>query len=198
MLRWQSSPDTAFTAIVTACLELSIDEVETQMEYETDNDEILCSFYPQVRSTFKASEVVQELKKLLDAHQSELLYMPTDYHFLLLHSTLDQWIGLHNENVSSEIKAIEFFGEMVIGQIDFSLLSDMYFWDEDFLLTPEQLNLTTEAKQMMGISDETFSVVHQMAPHPDELVLKLVEEKCGAGDESLYRPGEPYPAPPRE
>jgi len=198
MLRWQSPPDSAFISIVTACLELSIDEVEMQMDDETDDNEILGSFYPQVRSTFKASEVVRELRKLLDAHQSESLYMPTDYHFLLLHSALDQWIGLHNDDVAFENKAIEFFGGLVLGQIDFPLLSDMYFWDEDFLFTPELLDLTTEAKQMMGISDEIFSVVHQMAPHPDELVPKLVEEKCGVGDETLYRPGERYPAPLRE
>lgn len=193
MLRWQSPPDSAFTSIVTACLELSIDEVETQMEYETKDDEILGSFYPQVSSTFTASEVVDELKKLLEAHKSDSLYIPTDYHFLLLHSALDYWIEFHNDNVDFQNQVTKFFGGLEIGQIDFSLLCDIYFWDEDFLLTPDQLNLSAEAKKMMGFSDETFSVVNHMPPHPDELVLKQVDEKRGTGNESLYRPGEPYP-----
>ena len=61
--------------------------------------------------------------------------------------------------------------------IDFDALIDTYFWDTDFLLDAESFaRLSAEAKTNLGFSPSVFGVTQGLAPHPEELVLRRVEE----------------------
>lgn len=61
-----------------------------------------------------------------------------------------------------------------IQQIDFGLLIDLFFWDNDFL-GEEIPDMSLEARQRIGISPETFGLTAGMKPHPEELVLKVCD-----------------------
>jgi hypothetical protein len=56
-----------------------------------------------------------------------------------------------------------------------------------------------EVKESMGFADDTWGVVHEMKPHPDELALQEVSEDFFPDDpegEVAYRLGEDYPVEP--
>lgn len=184
-------PDEAFRTILEGALELAIDALRQSYE-DGEDEQVLECYLDQTRSIFTRDELLAELKKLLAAHQSPLLYMPTDYHFLILYDVLSQKIDIHNDTVSDGVLSSN--GPVLVGEIDFDWTIDLYFWDEDFLLDPDIMNLLPmEQKKQLGFTDETFGVVNRLKPHPDELVLKVtdhidIEPACG-----FYKRGEPYP-----
>ena len=87
-----------------------------------------------------------------------------------------------------------------LGEIDFDWIEETYFWDTDFLTPPETMDgLTAGDKEMTGYSPGTFGVVHGLARHPDELILKQAEPSTEPLDPtSYYQEGEAYPHDPPE
>jgi hypothetical protein len=193
MLRFASPPDEAFAAIVDASLGLYRDMLRTGIEDNIDAEELLAVYSPQIRELFTAKELSEQLRKLLDAHTGPSLYMPTDYHFLILYEVLENWISFHNDVVDEE--GADDVGEAIsLGRIDFDWIVEHYFWDEDFLMGPDERNrMTREMKEMMGFSEESFGVVNRLKPHPDELELKLAPEELSEQVENHYVAGEAYP-----
>jgi hypothetical protein len=65
---------------------------------------------------------------------------------------------------------------------------DIYFYDIDFLLNPEDaFNLGMEGRKSMDVSEVTFHITQGLAPHPEELELKEYDgEKPIESDSSLY------------
>lgn len=192
MLRWQQTPDHVFTEIVTAALEVCIDRLADA--YGDTDEERVAQFSSDVVGLFTYDELLAQLRRLLEAHQSPELWMPTDYHFLLLYRALQQQIEFHNDSFR-DAPCMMRFGNFVVADIDFDWLCDLYFWDIDFLIPANQFaELPSNAKASLGFSDETFGVVQGMKPHPDELDLKLV---TGESTEPIkpesYRAGLDYP-----
>lgn len=195
MIRFSSTPDECFQGIVTEAIEFFTDEFKN---WDDEPDEIMDSHIEQVREIFDAPTLLMTLEKLLEAHQAPGLYMPTDYHFLVLYDVLELTIELHNDLVEEEDSPQEIGGKL-LGTIDFDWIADYYFWDLDFLSSPQDMNnLSSDAKATMGFSKETFGVVNRMAPHPDELEMKLVNEKAECGATEFYLRGEDYPYYPPE
>ena len=119
-------------------------------------------------SWISSTVILREIGKMLEAEKSDLLYMPTDYHFLILNYVLFNFVKANNDLP---------FSPEYAGGIDFDMICDMYFWDDDFLIPAEIYNnLTIEQKEEAQFSDELFGVVNKMIPHDDELVLSLVED----------------------
>ena len=96
MLRWQQTPDVVFTEIVTAALEVCIDQLDDA--YGETGDEAVTEFSPDAVGMFTPCELLTQLRSLPEAHQSSELWMPTDYHFLLLYRALEQQISFHNDS----------------------------------------------------------------------------------------------------
>jgi len=191
MLRWSSSPDQAFTALVDASLEFAIDMLGVLRITEESDEELLSNFLEQTRALFSPRDLDAELTKLLAAHRSAKLSMPTDYHFLLLYDVLLQWIEHHNDTVTAEGHPLE-LGELVIGKIDFDSVVDHFFWDDDFLLDPEMVDgLTSEQKRSLGFSAETFRVTHKLKPHPKELEFVEAAELPESDEETSTSGGSP-------
>ena len=195
MLSWPFQPDEAFAAILESSLSICIDQLGDRLgnqlaatNAETDG---ACLAGTRIWELFDPSQLLGELQKLLTAHRSTKLYMPTDYHFLMLHEVLEVQISHHNNRVSVCGQPLA-FGSVLLGHVDFDFVRD-YFWDEDFLLDPEVMaSLSEENKAALGFNQETFALVLGLKPHPQELELQEVNTKPEPG-RNYYKRGECYP-----
>jgi hypothetical protein len=194
MLRFASPPDEAFSAIVDASLELYRDMLGGEIAREGDAEDAFRAFSPHIREMFTAEEFTEQLCGLLDAHRASPLYMPTDYHFLILYEVLENWISYHNDMLEEE-KAKNIDGTVCLGRIDFNWIVDHYFWDEDFLMNPRDRNrMSRDMKERMDFSEESFGVVNRLKPHGKELELKEVSDEQSERVENRYVAGEAYPS----
>ncbi len=98
---------------------------------------------------------------------SDTLYKPTDYHWLLLYECLRSYCDYFNDERIGDLYKLH-----QIESIDFGGLIECYFWDTDFL-NDDIPNVSLEVRQMMGVSSETFGLTAGMKPHPDELTLAV-------------------------
>ena len=56
--------------------------------------------------------------------------------------------------------------------MDFHELIEWYFWDTDFLASPDDLiNIGEDGRKQMGFGEEAFGVVQRMVPHPEEIKI---------------------------
>lgn len=164
MLRWQFQPDEAFAAILDSSLSISIERLSDHLAGTIPEVEVVSLLGSRIWELFDAQQLLTELQKLLMAHRSAKLYMPTDYHFLILHEVLQLQISLHNDRVSSRGQPLA-FGSVLLGHVDFDFVSD-YFWDEDFLFDPTVMSsLPEEDKAALGFNEETFTLVQGLKPH---------------------------------
>ncbi|MCZ6689787.1 MAG: hypothetical protein O7H41_09305 [Planctomycetota bacterium] len=198
MLRFSTEPDLAFAEFLATSLEYEID----QLRDPDDSDEgVLANYSSRTRAIFNRQELQAQLEKLLEAHRSPAIYKLTDYHFLILHDVLQTHTEVHNDSLelSGEVRR---YGDVVLGKIDVDAVLDVYFFDTDFLIDPEDLDaLGGERKEMMGFAEDTWGVVNELKPHPEELSLRDASPDCFADDqdnERLYEPGEDYPVEPSE
>lgn len=195
MMIWPFQPDEAFAAILESSLSICIDQLGDRLgdqlaatNAETDG---ACLAGTRIWELFDPSQLLGELQKLLTAHRSTKLYMPTDYHFLMLYEVLEVQISYHNNRVSACGHPLA-FGSVLLGLVDFDFVRD-YFWDEDFLLDPEAMaSLSEENKVGLGFNQETFALVQGLKPHPQELELQEVNTKPEPG-RNYYKRGESYP-----
>jgi hypothetical protein len=191
MLRFVNAPDEAFHHILEAFLEISIDELEDSIRNGWAAQDSLAFYSELIHQLFTPQELLEETQKLLSAHRAPALFMPTDYHFLILYEILEGNIEAHNDLVKEQ-GPIE-YGPFAIAEIDFITIQDMYFWDTDFLLNPDDMNsLSEDDAKSLGFNEETFGVVNRLKPHRDELKFEKSREEAAWGD-SLYKCGECYP-----
>ena len=189
MLRFATRPDKALTEIVTHCLEVALGILRD--DSVTDDGAMAC-FYERLGVIFSRDELAKEIESLLAAHRSNDLYMPTEYHWLILHDVLHDGAEMHNDMVAEFGPAK--IGCVLLGEIDFDAVADIYFWDEDFLLEPEALNdMHPTDKNGMGFTDGTFAVVNQLKPHPEDLVMRNWPVERGQSRTEFYRRGKKYP-----
>jgi len=189
MLRFAARPDKAFNEIVTECLALALDTLKD--EDQTDDEAMSC-FDQRLGAMFTRAELAREVKRLTEAHESEVLYMPTEYHWFVLADILKADIELHNQAVD------EFgprkVGSVLLGEIDFDAVADIHFWDTDFLVDAEAFNaMDAESKRQMQFSDGAFAVVNRMKPYPADLEMAVWPAENWQPEKGLYRKGRSYP-----
>ena len=185
MLRFQTPLTAAAREIVVYCLEVAADEIVDLYE----DHEAWASAYPLASTCFTRELARKVLLELLDKQETPELYVPTDYHWLLMYECLKEQLALFNDapvpSVVTRLRALTSDQDVVYLHlpkrsrgtagvwIDFDEFVDVYFWDTDFLTDAGLLDhLAPEAKQQLGLSREVFGVIHALAPHPDELILK--------------------------
>ena len=191
MLSWQFQPDEAFAAILDSSLSICIDQLGDQLAATIASTAGASLSGTRIWELFDPGQLLGELQKLLTAHRSVKLYMPTDYHFFILHEVLELQIIQHNDLVSACDQPLA-FGSVLLGHVDFDFIRD-YFWDEDFLFDSEVMaSLSEENKAALGFNQETFALVQGLNPHPQELELQEVNTKPESG-RNYYRRGECYP-----
>jgi hypothetical protein len=195
MLRWQFQPDEAFVAILDSSLRICIDQLgeylSNHLAGTTAEVEFAWLDGTRIWELFDPNQLLGELQKLLTANQSTKLYMPNDYHFLILHEVLELQISSHNDRVSACGQPLA-FGSVLLGQVDFDFVRD-FFWDEDFLLDSEVMaSLSEENKAALGFNQETFALVQGLKPHPQELELQEMDAELASG-RNHYKRGKWYP-----
>jgi hypothetical protein len=195
MLRWQFQPDEAFVAILDSSLRICIDQLGAYLSDHlagtTAEVEFAWLLGTRIWELFDPDQLLGELQKLLTANQSTKLYMPNDYHFLILHEVLELQISSHNDRVSASGQPLA-FGSVLLGQVDFDFVRD-FFWDEDFLLDSEVMaSLSEENKAALGFNQETFALVQGLKPHPQELELQEMDAELESG-RNHYKRGKWYP-----
>jgi hypothetical protein len=195
MLRWQFQPDEAFVAILDSSLRICIDQLGAYLSDHLAGTTAEVEFAwldgTRIWELFDPDQLLGELQKLLTANRSTKLYMPNDYHFLILHEVLELQISSHNDRVSACGQPLA-FGSVLLGQVDFDFVRD-FFWDEDFLLDSEVMaSLSEENKAALGFNQETFALVQGLKPHPQELELQEVDAELESG-RNHYKRGKWYP-----
>jgi hypothetical protein len=173
-----------------------IDEINDAVSFAGDKEELieqLNYLLPNASKVFNHKTAISTLKDFQACLDKPELYLLNDYHYILLYDTLSNLCDLHNNAVSAceteeDRKQLSQIGDYFIEILLFGDMVDIYFYDTDFLLDPEDTyNLGIEGRKSMDVSRETFSIAQGLPPHHEELALKEYEgEKPIETDPSPY------------
>lgn len=187
MLRFQQTPDKVFIEILMRSLDFVIDSIREELDRRNGTasaaGEYLASLLPLAMRVFSPEAAFVAFTDMRDKLQRPELYYLNDYHYLLLYDALELFSTIHNDAVDAcetadEKRDAAMIGEYSIEKIDFDLLVELFFYDTDFLLDPEHLDaMTAEQKKCLDLNPETYSLTHGLAPHPEELVLKVIDDE---------------------
>jgi hypothetical protein len=172
MLRFANKPDEIFLILIDETIEDFLDELEGFNDDPTEQEEIIKASMPRSAALFTTQQLIQQLHALRKASADPKLYQPTDYHWLLLYERLKVYCDLFNDDNTYGCLH-ERYG---IEHIDFDGLVSLFFWDVDFL-DDNIANVFREVREALGVSPETFGLTAGLKPHPEELVIKLCNER---------------------
>ena len=181
MLRFESNPDIIFTKILKEAFALMIDEL-TNDDYDYSEEELIGGgklqyFMPDAKRNFTVETVIPVLHELAKYNSMAGLWELNDYHYLIIYDTLKYFCEIENDFAKEQNRQILSVKNYRIYELDFEELVEHYFWDTDFLLEEKHiLDLTSDQKQQLDISDVLFGVVTGLMPHPKELRIKLSEK----------------------
>jgi hypothetical protein len=184
MLRFLAPPDKIFMAVLTESIEMMIDKIgETVAVHRKDElgTFVFESLMPNAARVFVAETGLKTLKHILHCHKGPGLYRLNDYHFLLLYDTLEYFCDAHNSRVASapnehDRERASKVGAFHIEEIRFDGLIDIYFYGTDFLMDEGTVTDLPPEEAGSGIHDEAFSISQGLAPHPEELKIREVQE----------------------
>jgi len=198
MLGFQCAPDSIFLDILHGAIE----EVLWWLELTEYDQEAFSNSYCQSAKCFHPKLAQKTLKQLLRANKAKSLYQLTDYHWLLLYEVLWRFCELFNDEPKEIAPTLA--KQYGINEIDFHELIDLYFWDTDFLASPDDLiNIGKDGRKQMGFGEEAFGVVQRMVPHPEEIkIVRLSTREAKEWVEvrteenlDLFQPGsQKYPS----
>ncbi len=182
MLRFQSHPDKIFMAILTASMEMMVDQIRELLAVHRKNDPgagTLESLMPNAAGVFVPETALKTLKRMLHCHKGPGIYYLNDYHYLLLHDTLEYFCDVHNDmvriapNEYEKNKTARLAG-FHVEEIIFDDLIDIYFFDIDFLMDENVvMDLGVDKRKVLGMRKETFGISQGLAPHPEELAVRI-------------------------
>src|SRR5271169_2375250 len=160
MLRFATTPDTVFQAILRNGIGFVIDNIVELLRHhhreESLAQEEFEKTYPLIGKVFTPSLARDTLKELLECLDRPEVYDLNGYHYLLLYTALEFFIEVRNDMVESSQSVEERINmssidPFFIDYVDFVGLVELYFPDTDFLTTPEvMLNLPPEHKEMFN------------------------------------------------
>jgi hypothetical protein len=91
----------------------------------------------------------------------------------MIYWCLQTFCDLHNDEAATEPSGRTKVGPYFIGPIDFDAIVDRFFWDTDFLMSPEVLDLSPDQRrQQLDLSDEAYSIAAGLGPHPSEVDIR--------------------------
>jgi hypothetical protein len=186
-LRFQEPLTPAAKYLVDYSLKGAEDELRN---YDADD---WAATFPRSAACFSLELAVTTMADLREKLDRPEFYQLTNYHWLLLYEALQLYLAILNDYQIAEenhqlltlasrgdgyLKFRRRRGRPSHVTIDFGWFVDKFFWDTDFLELPGVYDqLGPEAKRQLGMTPETFGVIHGMAPHPDELRLEVWTEE---------------------
>ncbi len=186
MLKFQVPPDRIFMTILDYTFVLIVDEIRIAISTANKTEEVPQMFgnlLPLASRVFNAETALHTLKRIHACHKRPGLYSINDYHFLLLYDTLQHFCEIHNDMVRIADTArgknrASKIGAFHVERIEFDDLTGIYFFDTDFLIASDTIReLGLDRRREMGISDETFGISQGLAPHPEELQIKVLKNE---------------------
>lgn len=190
MLRFATTPDIVFQAILRDSIGFVVDDIDALLRNHQRDDSLakeeFKNAYQLIGKVFTPSLALDSLKSLLECLDRPELYQLNGYHYMLLYTSLEFFIEVHNDMLETtrseeEKKKLSFIDPFYIEYLDFIGLVELYFPDTDFLTTPEvMLNLPPEHKEMF--ESEIFPISQGLLAHPEELKLRV----CDIEDPSVY------------
>ena len=166
MLRFQYPPNSISLDILHRAIEAALGWLE-RTEYD---QEAFSHSYCQSAQCFHPKLAQKTLKQLLRASKAKSLYQLTDYHWLLLYEVLWRFCELFNDDPQEIAPTLA--KQHGINEIDFHEIIDWYFWDTDFLASPDDLiNIGEDGRKQMDFGEEAFGVVQRWVPHPQEIKM---------------------------
>ena len=190
MLRFASKPDAVFSELVKRVLEEVIGQLEDDLEFNYNDGGGWVSIYFE-KETIKAfggdkegiALIKKELEKLLAAHGSKDVYMPSDYHFKLLDRIITFWSDVYSDSAAewdsdpkSKECVLRYRGKPIY-EIDKNAILETFFWDTDYDFNPE-LAKSLSANRILKdrVADVSNSAINaSLNREPDTEDLKLVK-----------------------
>lgn len=163
MLRFTKKPDEVLTEIISNALEIAIGHIDLDIKFNNEDGLTFVYFDEKFVNSFGGARdgipiILNELKKLMQAHLSSDVYMPTDIHFKMLDRVLRTYCDLYNDefHVSAE-DAIKCSGE-IIQRLSFDEIQDLFFWDMDYDLDEKTAQALFNNKQLREYLDLSISI----------------------------------------
>ncbi len=129
MLKFATKPDTVFTSVLENSLDLAIDNLRFQ---GTDTDIFWLDDFTIKLFGNRVDILLNEMQKILAAHIHADLFMPTDYHFLLLDRALSLYCDIYND--SDDDSLLIYKDNTAVQHLDIDSIRSTFFYDTDYEL----------------------------------------------------------------
>jgi hypothetical protein len=169
MIHFPTKPDPIFLDLVNHAID---ETVERYLSFDDprDQEDWLCAGMPRSARFFPGPEAKQHLLDLQKALNDCGLHEVSKYHWLLLYECLETFCQEFNEQPAGVL--VEQYG---IQRVLFRSVISLFFWDIDFL-DDNIANMTQQQRHMM-IFPETFGLSAGFTRDPEELAIKLCDER---------------------
>jgi hypothetical protein len=175
MLYFRTQPDAVFIAFVKDALQWELEGIR-RISSANDSDAWVVE-YPVLGTRFTPYSAVITLEELLVANETETVYRPTDYHWLLVYECLKNYCVWHNDQVNDGSVPFTMLGGYRFGLVDFETMTDRYFWDQEFMeLLDTSATDADECSCWGSPGTPDLDLSYGLRPHPHKLQLTLVEE----------------------
>jgi hypothetical protein len=164
MLYFATKPDPVFAAIVDAALCYGLDVAADPEQWNA------CA---HVRRFFSRQTATWVLRDLRSAHKKPTTYQMSDFHWILLHTFLQEFCEQHNDRLEDAERWHEEsmpVGDYLIGQIFFQKLITRFFWDVEALPWASGITPST-ARPFRGITDRRNPIKAGKRPELADLHL---------------------------
>jgi hypothetical protein len=181
VLAFATRPDPVFSAFVDLAIENCLDycrEFQDSMRLRLSDDEGWVSVYPLISSHFTPETAISALTDLKMCWNATGMYMPTEFHWLVLYEALKHLSEDINDGAGWFSDPAMRVGAYRIETVNFGLLIDTFFHDTDFKM----------GKGFCGL-------VENLPPLAGELSIeKLSDVPTWSAEQtvpfaSLYKPG---------
>jgi hypothetical protein len=177
MLYFAKKPSKAFSGFIKNTIVCFINQLVQYSGEDLGLSEITEMPEKEVEMFGGYKGVLVIMKSIRRAFKSKNVYMPTDYHWLLLDRAIKEHMTLFpGYNLEPDIVMRKSL-ERETGAKEFDIgesLIDIYFWDTDYDMDPRVFSAKNVVDQC-GFTEEAFGVANRMAPHEEELMF--VHEK---------------------
>ena len=175
MLYFRTKPDPVFSAIFYRALEFELHEIG-RISSEKDFDAWEAG-YGNICERFTPYSALVSIEELLVASRKDQVYQLGDYHWLLIYECLKNFCAIHEDLAMHEEDGSVTIEEFRLHQIDFQGIVDLYFWDTDFLVLPDQDSMPEVCGTLPNVDSLCqASLTTGLQPHPRYLRLVSVNE----------------------
>jgi hypothetical protein len=182
MLRWAEKPKKSFRVFFSWMLETAINDLTEDLSEIKQNPkkaykklDLNSNLYYDITDMFTIKQLLDIVKSLKSAHESKKLFMPTDYHFLIIDRLLQVYqpylVDMVHDYVITNEPFIKRNSNTLKYDVEMDYILGRYFWDDDYDLDPRIIN-RPDIIASLDVSEEAVHACNRMRPQPHEIELK--------------------------